>query len=605
LLRLSGIGVKLWAGMVGLVLLVLLMLGGLLSTLLERYYLEQRAETLQSNARQVAALVAATGLDVRPSVALQEALNAAAGLLNAFVMVIDDEGVLRVGSFPVAAPTTLGWGAHLRRGVLTARMGLVFPAQEVQEVLAGNNVRRWTYHPEFDAHLLYVGVPVIKEGRVIGAVLLYTPLAPIREAVAAARRLVAYSAGASVLLASMLALGLSRHFARPLVEMEEVARAMARGDFAQRLPPAAPDEIGTLASTLNLLADQLSARMGELAAQRDQLAGILASLSEAVLTVDANGTVINANQRVEQALGTLPASLDHLPPPVACLYRQALSGEPAGPEEVRLGERYYFVQVAPVRERPDRVTGAVGVLRDVTFARRQEELRREFLANVSHELGTPLTYLQGFGEALLDELREAGLQGSPAEQHGKVLVEETERLRRLVRDLLDLARLEEGAGHLELAHVDLVELVHKVAAVFGPAAAERGIHLEARTEPGATAIADPDRIQQVLRNLLDNALRHTPVGGRVTVFIRSRQDVLEVGVSDTGSGIPQADLDRIWERFYKVDKARTRGQAGTGLGLAIVKRIVEAHGGKVGVASREGEGSTLWFTLPRAADPEG
>ncbi|MDQ7794816.1 MAG: ATP-binding protein [bacterium] len=593
-MRLSGIGFKLWAGMVCLVLLVLLLLGTLLSGLLERYYVRERAETLRQNARQLAELVATVGPDSR-SALLQESLNAAAVLLNSTVAVIDAGGVLRSSSGPVIG--SAGWGTHVRRSLLATRLGVAFPAGEVREVLEGHPVRRWTFHPQFNAHMLYVGMPVIREGHVIGAVLLYTPLQPIREAVAAARRLVAASAGGAVVLASVLALLLSRQFSGPLGEMERVARAMARGDFARRLPPGDRDEFGTLARTLNYLADELSARMGELSAQRDQLANILSSLSEAVLTVDAEGRVINANQRVEQALGWIPANLARMPRPLAELYRSALAGQPAGPEEVTLGDRYYLVQAAPIGESPQGAAGAVAVLRDVTPAREQEAMRREFLANVSHELATPLTYLQGFGEALLDELAQAGLEASPAGQHGRVLVEETERLRRLVRDLLDLARLEEGAGRLELGPVPLEPLLRRVAAVVRPVAAERGVQLEVDARPTPPALADVDRIEQVLRNLMDNALRHTPAGGRITLFLGTRGGMLEAGVRDTGSGVPAAERERIWDRFYKVDKARTRGEAGTGLGLAIVKRIVEAHGGTVAVESEQGAGSAFSFTL--------
>jgi two-component system sensor histidine kinase ResE len=464
-------------------------------------------------------------------------------------------------------------------------------------VLDGETVRRWAYHPGFDAHLVYVGLPVRRAGQIRGAVLVYAPLQPIREAVAAAQGIVVRSGGMAVLLASLLALVASRQFARPLAAMEGAARDMARGDFARRLPVTRDDELGTLARTLNHLADELSSRMGELSAQRDQLAKVLASLSEAVLTADRSGNIVNANHRAEQALGKRPARVEELPAAIQDLYRTALAGQPAGPEEVLLLERYYLVQVTPVREVEAEVSGAVGVLRDVTPARKQEEVRREFLANVSHELATPLTYLQGYGEALLDEIRAAGMGGGPAERHGIILVEETERLRRLVRDLLDLARMEEGAGRLNLHPVDLASLLRRVAEVVRPLALQRGIELELETPPVPAALADADRVEQVLHNLVDNALRHTPAGGRVCLSLGRRDIHVEVAVSDTGRGIAADDLERVWDRFYKTDKARTRGEGGYGLGLAIARRIVEAHGGWVEVVSREGAGSRFAFGL--------
>ncbi|HCC32440.1 MAG TPA: hypothetical protein DEQ28_00820 [Clostridiales bacterium] len=596
-MRPSGIAFRLWLGMVGLVLVVLVLLSGLLSVLLDEFYVHKRAEALEDTARQIGELVADAALNYR-SEALQDSLDAAAVLLDAVVAVIDEDGVLQ-------AATGLAPGSHammrtmgpLRHGLLAARMGMVFPLDEVVRVLNGETIRQWAYHPAFDAHLVYVGLPVRRDGQIRGAVLVYAPLQPIREAVAAAQGIVLRSGGMAVLLAGLLALILSRQFARPLAVMEGAARDMARGDFTRRLPVGRSDEIGTLARTLNHLAKELSTRMGELAAQRDQLANILASLSEAVLTSDPQGKIISANHRAEQALGNLPRHVDELPAALQDLYGTALAGQPAGPEEVLLADRHYLVQVTPISEGQTEVSGAVAVLRDVTPARKQEEIRREFLANVSHELATPLTYLQGYGEALLDEIRAAGLAGGPAEQHGVILIEETERLRRLIRDLLDLARWEEGAGRLNLGPVDLASSLRRVAEVVRPLAAQQGIELELDTPDVPAALADADRVEQVLHNLVDNALRHTPAGGKVRLSLGRRGAQVEVAVSDTGSGIAPGDLGRVWDRFYKADKARTRGAGGYGLGLAIARRIVEAHGGSVDVASKEGAGSRFSFSL--------
>jgi two-component system sensor histidine kinase ResE len=605
-MRPSGIAFRLWLGMVGLVAVILLLLSVLLSVLLDEFYVRKRAEALEESARQISQLAAEAAPNYR-SEALQDSLDAAGILLDAVVTVIDEEGVLQ-------AATGLTHGSHpmmrrmgpLRHGLLAARLGMVFQLEEVVRVLDGETVRRWAYHPGFDAHLVYVGLPVRRDGQIRGAVLVYAPLQPIREAVAAAQGIVMRSGGMAVLLAGLLALILSRQFARPLAAMEGAARDMARGDFTRRLPIDRSDEIGTLARTMNHLADELSTRMGELADQRDQLAKVLASLSEAVLTVDRTGRIVNANHRAAQALGELPQRVEGLPATLQDLYATALAGHSVGPEEVLLGERHYLVQVTPISEAVTGVSGAVGVLRDVTPARKQEEIRREFLANVSHELATPLTYLQGYGEALLDEIRAAGLAGGPAERHGVILVEETERLRRLIRDLLDLARWEEGAGRLDLGPVDLASLLRRVAEVVRPLALQQAIALELDTPDLPPALADADRVEQVVRNLVDNALRHTPAGGTVRLSLSRKGAELEIAVTDDGSGIAPADLERVWERFYKVDKARTRGAGGHGLGLAIARRIVEAHGGSVAVASQEGAGSRFSFSLlpatPEASD---
>jgi signal transduction histidine kinase len=232
--------------------------------------------------------------------------------------------------------------------------------------------------------------------------------------------------------------------------------------------------------------------------------------------------------------------------------------------------------------------------------RRQEQLRRDLVANVSHDLATPLTAIQGFTEALLDNMvpTEAGR----AEMYGSIY-REVQRLRRLVGDLQDLSALESGMGHIQPQPLDLAQLVEEALRVVGAEAQERGVSLLRRVPPDLPAVlADGDRITQVLLNLLDNALRYTPPGGSIVAGARVVDGAVEVSIADTGSGIPEDELPQVFERFYRVDRSRSRDTGGGGLGLAIVKAIVTAHGGRVEARSALGKGTEMRFTLPLAPE---
>jgi two-component system sensor histidine kinase ResE len=249
----------------------------------------------------------------------------------------------------------------------------------------------------------------------------------------------------------------------------------------------------------------------------------------------------------------------------------------------------------------DQVRGVVAVLRDVTEERRLDKLRKDFVANVSHELRTPLAMLQGYSEALMDDIAE-----TPEERReiAQVINEESQRMGRLVRELLDLARME--AGHIQVEPVErsLYDFVGRVIRKFQALAREKQIHLSADLAEGLpTVYWDEDKIEQVLTNLIDNAIRHTPAGGSVCVHVYQQDGMIHLDVEDTGSGIPDEDLPFVFERFYKADKARTRGQSGgTGLGLAIVKHLVTAHGGNVSVKSQLGVGTTFMVELPERVE---
>jgi two-component system phosphate regulon sensor histidine kinase PhoR len=263
------------------------------------------------------------------------------------------------------------------------------------------------------------------------------------------------------------------------------------------------------------------------------------------------------------------------------------------------GDRVVEAHCAPIRTEDGTVTGAVAVLRDVTELRQTERLRRELTANVSHELRTPLTSIKGFAETLLDG---AMADEVTCRRFLSIIDGETDRLVKLVDDLLDLSLLESKRLTLELKPVDVSVLVAHTVDKLRPLAATQRLTLHPSGPSGIVVAADADRLAQVLTNLVDNALKYTPEGGRVDVQVAAVNGEVEVLVNDSGRGIGPEDLPHVFERFYRADRSRTRGSGGTGLGLAIAKHIVEAHGGRISVSSQPNEGTTFKVTLPRGAD---
>ncbi len=419
------------------------------------------------------------------------------------------------------------------------------------------------------------------------------------------RRQVLYAGLVAVALSLLVALGLSERISGPLRRMRRLAGQMAKGDFSQRLGLKPGDEVGALAASFDSLADSLRTTLGELREEQARLRGILASVAEGIIAVDAESrvTLINPQAasllgvREEQAVGT---SIDDLllPPKVSeqfvtCLRTNALCGAEFA---LAYPPRHLVLQVAPVPVGEAEGWGAVAVLRDVTEARRLDEMRRRFLSDASHEIRTPLTAIGGFAAAIADGTAETEAERM---QSASRIVREVGRLSRLVDDLLDLSRIESGAVKLDLEEVDLPALIRGTLEGLESETRDRGIAVEFDLPGELPKVrADPDRIYQVLVNLVSNALRFNREGGKIAIAARPTDGFVRVEVRDTGSGIAADQIPYIWERFHRADSSRDRRAGGTGLGLAIVRSIVEAHGGQVSAESVVGEGSTFSFTVP-------
>ncbi len=417
--------------------------------------------------------------------------------------------------------------------------------------------------------------------------------------------------GVSLLLAIGVAGALGFYFARsisrPLQTMTGFAQAVADGNDPSKLAIDSRDEIGALAKAVNSMAEQLRERLERIVNDRNELRAILSGMAEGVVAVDRNERVVHMNAVAGGILGTMPDEAFHKPIWEVTRLRQVcaaltttLARGSVLAEEVGIQSgseaRMLELVATPLRDRNEELAGAVVVMHDVTRLRQLEVIRRDFVANVSHELKTPLTAIRGFVETLLDE------RGMAAEQRQRFLgkiKDHCERLTALVTDLLSLSRVESGREVLEKDLLDLRDPVRASAQGLLAAAGKKQLRLETvLAERPLPVRGDAEALRQVVDNLIANAIQYTPAGGRIEVRAHARERVACIEVEDTGIGIEPRDQERIFERFYRVDKARSRELGGTGLGLAIVKHIVLAHGGTIGVDSTPGAGSTFRVLLP-------
>ena len=482
---------------------------------------------------------------------------------------------------------------------------------EVRAALAGRTGTDVRTSASIDAPLLYVAVSIRDGGRTVGVLRLALPLTVVSASYRQLRQVML--AGGLVALAVAFGIGVfvAGRVTRPVVEMQQIAREMSEGRFDVRAPVRSVDEIGGLGRALNVMLARLREKIGDLQEERAKARAILDGMVEGVIAVDGHETILLMNERARALFGVGAGRGEGKPfleiirnAELHEIFRESRASAPELPlvREVRL--RHPVPRIVQINAVPLHLAGAergaVMVLHDLTDLRRLEQVRTEFVANVSHELRTPLTAIQGYLETLLGGAMD---ERQHARRFLEIAFRHTERLGRLLNDLTDLSNIELGKVTLRLGPVPIADVVHSVLDIIRPRAQTGRVGLIADVQPSdLTVNADHDRLAQILINLVDNAVKYTPENGWVTVAARPVDPGrAEVRVRDTGAGIPRADLPRLTERFYRVDKARSRELGGTGLGLAIVKHLVLAHGGELTIESEEGEGTTVRFTLPMMA----
>ncbi|MGI8315403.1 ATP-binding protein [Halobacillus mangrovi] len=477
--------------------------------------------------------------------------------------------------------------------------------QELSSVInKGNEVKKVADLETSETGVMVVGTP-LSNGE--GAVFVYQSLDTIEETSEQTTKIIFLGAGIAIVLTTIFAFFLSTRITSPLIKMREGALELAKGEFNNKVPILTHDEIGELAMAFNRMGRQLKYHINALNQEKEQLSGILRSMADGVITINRTGEILVTNPPATQYLDAYAfehkediSDAQTLPEPLKALFKKVITNEEESMTEVTLQGRSWVIIMTPLYDKAT-VRGAVAVLRDMTEERRLNKLRKDFIANVSHELRTPISMLQGYSEAIVDDIAESKEDKNELAQ---IIHEESLRIGRLVNELLDLARMEAGHIQLYIESVDIHPYMNKIIRKFQGIADERDVDLTMRVDQEFERLPfDSDRIEQVFTNLIDNAIRHTQPGGKVDVAVDHINGDWIASVHDSGQGIAEEDLPFVFERFYKADKSRKRESSkqkkGTGLGLAIAKNIVEAHHGTISVHSKLEEGTTFTFRIPK------
>jgi two-component system, OmpR family, phosphate regulon sensor histidine kinase PhoR len=468
---------------------------------------------------------------------------------------------------------------------------------EVRAALAGTRGVARRKSQTVGRLLMYVAVPGGP-----GVVRVAAGLDQVDEVVERAQRAVAGAALLALLVGTILAAAAGRSIAQPLVEIGSAAQSIAAG-APPRFPLSGVPDIDRLVQALREMHRQLADRFEQLRREQAETAALVESMVEGVIAADERGRIVTANPAARRLLGyqegdTLPGLRELFRVKAAReVVDVVLEGQPVQDRELELDDGIFLINARPLP-----AGGAVLVMHDLTALRRLEAMRRDFVANVSHELKTPLTSISGYAETLLFDTPD------PDTTHRflSTILSNARRMQRLVDNLLDLAKIEAGHWQPEREPVNLAAAARETWTELSDRDTARSLDFQIDVAVDAdTVIADADAVGQVLTNLLENAIRYTPPGGRIICRSRRENGGIAVSVSDNGAGIVREHLPRIFERFYRSDPSRSRDEGGTGLGLAIVKHLVEAHGGKVSAESERGRGTTIncWFPTGPASKP--
>jgi len=582
----GSVRLRLAAALVGLALVVAVSFGWIALRGLDARARERLAASLEASARLTSALLGEDFFSPERRAEVQARIaHVAQGARARITLIAPDGTVIADSELPPRALATLE--NHARR-------------PEVAAALAGQVGRDQRVSGTLGRPFLYVAVPAGG-----GAVRAAADSARVEAELAGLQRALVAAGAVGIAVSAALAAGFATLLTRRVRELRGVVRAIAAGDLSQRLPWRSGDELGAIASALDEMTAQMRRRLAQANDEQERLRAVLQGMVEGVLVLDRAGRVILANPRLRELFGVWgpvegrPALEVIRRADVETALAEAARTPDPVVRELSLGvDAERELEMHAVRfPASGTQLGTVAVFHDVTEIRRLEGIRRDFVANVSHELRTPLTAIRGFAETL----RGSELSAEQRRQYLDVILRHADRLTALIEDLLELSRIEGGTRELAPEPLDAATLARGLLQDLKPRLDARRLRAECRAEPAPQVWADRRALEQILLNLLDNAIKYSEPGGRIEIAILGSLAGVRIDVSDTGIGIPEADRARIFERFYRVDKARSRDLGGTGLGLAIVKHLVQAQDGEVFVSSREGQGSTFTVRLPAAS----
>lgn len=479
---------------------------------------------------------------------------------------------------------------------------------EIKIALTGKTGQSIRFSHTIKINMMYVAIPVKEKDEVSGVVRLALPLTEIKEKLSSIYKIIIYSLLIGGLISLALGAWVGRSFSAPLAEMKSLAQKIVHGDFTHRITIKSKDEIGQLAESLTEMSEQLEKKIETVTEDKNKMEAILSSMQEGVIVLDKSENILLFNSSLFKMIE--PRSENCIGKPywevisnndINSILKQTLQKKDSLSGLVLLlypEARVIQIRTAPIHDDHGGLLGIVGVFHDITNLKKLEKARSEFISNVSHELKTPITSILGFVETLkngaVDDLEKR-------DEFLSIILSQSQRLVNLLNDILSLSRIEFREIQMNLQPVSIKEILESIQASYRNKIESKKqslqLHVSSRLP---SVLSDPEMVAQAFSNLIDNAIKFTPERGQIVVRAQETDGFIQVDVSDTGIGMAEEHLSRIFERFYRVDSARSREMGGTGLGLAIVKHIIQALKGRIAVKSQIGKGSTFSVFLPKA-----
>jgi PAS domain S-box-containing protein len=569
-------------------MIVILIFGFSVITYFKTFFVEQKEAQINKNSKAVIDYLA----DSKAADNKQEIVNwlSIIGELNdGHAWLINEQGVLEF-SYPYSFDEERTFSGY-------------------ETIFAGNTISREVDTADFELTMLFVGMPVKYQDEVIAGLLVFTPIDEINSIIEHIVGIMIYISLTALIFILFVSYYFSRSLANPLHNMGLVAARISQGEYGKKVEikeKGASKEIKLLSESINLMSEKLEQTIKSLAEEKNKLKHVLSGMEEGIIAVNSSGRIILTNQSAaslfgfEEELQAKNISELQLYPEVTEVFEQIISKEEAAQEQLIISKedtnQYYLVHFTAIHLEDGNFWGGVAIFHDISERYRFEKLQREFVANVSHELKSPLSSIRGSVEILLD-----GIIEDPAEkrEYLKMILRESSSLSHLIDETLTLAEIDAGGVELNKEEIQVKDFFENLRVFFKNIKKdEQSLKIEVETE--LKVRANREKLRQVLVNLLSNSVKYSAETGRIKLKAEKEAGQVRFSVADNGIGIPAAEQKNIWERFYKVDKARTPGERSSGLGLAIVKQIVNEHQGEVFLESSEGEGSTFSFTIPAA-----
>jgi two-component system, OmpR family, phosphate regulon sensor histidine kinase PhoR len=577
---------RLLFALITLIITVLVGLGLLLGQIFKSFYLHTFNERFEKEANLITTIVDEEGIANK---SLDTRLKTYSKKLDTRVTIMDDSGTIIHDT--------------------EVHSQLIKDQEQFQQIYIQYKERKTDFHVvDHEQGMYYYGVPLIKGDQVNGYVILSSPVGSLKKVNQQIWGLLIGSLGLALIVIMLLGVRITTQYTKPIEAATKVAMELAKGNYKARTYEVHHDGTGMLSQAINILARNLQDMKKAHEMQQDRLRTLIENMGSGLILIDGRGYINLVNKAYKEIFDIDP--VDYL----YRLYYEAFEHKEViqiveeifmTEEKVRkqlllplkIERRHFEVYGAPIIGTNDEWKGIVLVFHDITELKKLEQMRKDFVANVSHELKTPITSIKGFTETLLDGAMK---DEQTLEYFLTIILKESDRLQTLIQDLLELSKIEQQGFKLNIQPVNIKEILDEIIIILQNKANDKEIDLSLISERDNIYISgDSYRLKQIFINIINNGIMYTPKGGKVTVTIEENQHEVFVHVQDTGIGIKEEEIPRIFERFYRVDKARSRNSGGTGLGLAIVKHLVEAHQGQIKVKSKLGEGTTFTVKLKK------